>query len=827
MSRRPVPPPSAGDASTMLRIERRIALTFTAVLFITMLVLMAAGTVFYARLIHAEQERLALLVGATLEESVAGVQFAGKYRARMVLEELVRDNPALVYIEILDNDQFVLAHSDPARNDGPASPAGLDHALLTMADGQTRLDRLAGGGRQVIEVVEPLHGGYGAERTGVMRIGIHNDSTRAILGKGALPVGLMLLLASAVALPAISLISRRLGRPIRALALELNGILEHAPLLVGILDSQGGVVRASGMFWQRLGLDPAAPVRIGKALPGAPPPATSNSQGPVHRETEVTIQGEPRVLLTTHFPVLTAEDAGESRSCLIAADLTDLRRTSLERDRLAAAVQHADDLVMLVDPTGKITYTNPAFSRLTGYDRPGVSDLDPWRLIGADPEQAAEQREAVEQGQPWRGRVNIERADGSSFTCFLSLTRVPGEGDTWLGTVVLGRDVSREVELEEQLRQSQKMEAIGRLAGGIAHDFNNLLTIIGGRAELLTMLTAPGDPKAESLQSIHDAAIRAGRLNRQLLAFSRRQTLRTQDLDLGEVVDELMPMLERVIGEDIALHHQRDPQGWLIQGDVAQIEQILMNLVVNARDAMHAGGRIRIETTNVQLPAGERTEHPQLAPGDYVELAVTDTGAGIPREIRDKVFDPFFTTKGVGEGTGLGLATVHGIVRQSGGSIELSSRMGEGTCFSILLPRRSVSEAEQGTPADELEVPPGGTERVLVVEDEELVRETVVSMLEDAGYTTMEATSGDRALALLYQLDQPPDLILSDVVMPGMNGTELAAEIAVRYPKLPVLLMSGYPNVQTGDLDNVVVLPKPLGLFDLRRAVRDRLDERR
>ncbi len=816
--------PTAGEAGAMLRIERRIALAFSGIIITLLLILMAVGTFLYARMIHAEQERLALLVGATLEESVAGVQFAGKYRARMVLEQLVQDNPELVQIEILDTDLQVLAHSDPERNDGPATTAGLQLAELTLGDGEPRLARLHPVGLDIIEVMVPLAGGYGAGRTGVMRVGIRSPPTTTIIAQAALPVGLSLLLVWALSLPAITLISRRLGRPIRALALELSGILEHAPLIIGILDSRGAVMRASGLLRRTTGLDRGDPVRIDEALPGVLEDSASGGAAPVHRESRVVIGGEPRVLLTTHFPVIAGDDPSQHRSCIIATDLTDLHRTSQERDRLAAAVEHADDMVLLVDPTGRIAYTNPAFARLTGYGRDALDAIDPWALIGADPEQAAEQRAAVDQGQPWRGRVDIERPDGSSFACFLSLTRVPGEGGSWLGTVLLGRDVSREQELEDQLRQSQKMEAIGRLAGGIAHDFNNLLTIIGGRAELLTMLAAPDDPKTESLQSIHDAAIRAGRLTRQLLAFSRRQTMRSQDLDLGQVVDELMPMLERVIGEHIDLHFHRGDDGWLMQGDVAQIEQILMNLVVNARDAMPGGGRIRIETANYTLPAGERSEHPGLDPGDYVELAVTDTGAGIPPEIRDKVFDPFFTTKGVGEGTGLGLATVHGIVRQSGGSVELSSRMGEGTSFSILFPRRTADAATSDAPIHELEVPPGGTERVLVVEDEELVRETVTTMLEDAGYTTMEAISGDQALDLLVQLEQPPDLVISDVVMPGMSGPELAVELAARFPGLPVLLMSGYPDVQLENLDNVEVLPKPVGLFDLRRAVRDRLD---
>ena len=804
----------------MLRIERRIALTFSGILLALLLILMAVGTVFYARLIHAEQERLAQLVGATLEESVAGVQFAGKYRARMVLEQLVQENPALVYIEILDDDLQVLAHSDPSRNDGPATSAGLQLAELTLADGLPRLVRLHPVGLDIIEVIEPLVGGYGEGRTGVMRTGIRSDDTRTILARGAIPVGLTLLVVWALALPAISLLSRRLGGPIRAQALELAGILEHAPLLIGILDSEGTVIRASAQFWRSLGLETRPPILIHDALPGVPPPRAGSSDAPANRETGVTIQGEPRVLLTTHFPVIAGGDAERSRSCLIATDLTDLHRTSQERDRLAAAVEHADDLVMLVGPTGDIAYTNPAFARLTGYDREGVGSLHPWDLIGGDPQQAHEQREAVARGQPWRGRVEIERSDGSSFVCFLSLTHVPGEAGSWLGTVVLGRDVSREEELEEQLRQSQKMEAIGRLAGGIAHDFNNLLTIIGGRAELLTLLAEPDHPMNNGLQAIHDAAMRAGALTRQLLAFSRRQTLRAQDLDLGHVVEHMMPMLERVIGEDIELRYTPGTAGWLIHGDAAQIEQILMNLVVNARDAMKAGGNIDITTNHRPISAA----HPELEPGDYVELAVADTGCGIPPEIRDKVFDPFFTTKGVGEGTGLGLATVHGIVRQSGGAIELSSEPDQGTRFAILFPRHH-GEATRHGPADEEQLPPGGSERVLVVEDEAMVRETVIAMLDDAGYHTLEATSGHQALELLEGLEAPPALVLSDVVMPGMAGTELAAKLAVRHPWIKVLLMSGYPDVRTSDLAGVVVLPKPVGLLDLRRAVREQLDE--
>jgi len=378
----------------------------------------------------------------------------------------------------------------------------------------------------------------------------------------------------------------------------------------------------------------------------------------------------------------------------------------------------------------------------------------------------------------------------------------------------------------EQLRQSQKMEAIGRLAGGIAHDFNNLLTAILGYSELLLACLGPHDLQRKHVEEIKKAGDWAASLTRQLLAFSRRQVLQPKVLDLNGVVNTMDRMLRRVIGEDIDLVPVLDPALKHVKADPGQIEQVIMNLAVNARDAMPEGGQLTVETSNVMLDQAYANEHAPLVPGPYVMLAVSDTGIGIPAETQARIFEPFFTTKERGKGTGLGLATVYGIVKQSDGYIFVRSRPGQGTCFTIYLP--SIDE-----PVEAPAPPPplgcvGGSETVLLVEDEEIVRSFAHEVLTQNGYTVLVARHGHEALAISEQHTGPISLMVTDVVMPGMSGKELAVRFAPIRPDMRVLYISGYPEeagIRPAALDNATAyLQKPFTPDVLTRKVREVLD---
>jgi len=360
-------------------------------------------------------------------------------------------------------------------------------------------------------------------------------------------------------------------------------------------------------------------------------------------------------------------------------------------------------------------------------------------------------------------------------------------------TLSVMRDVTERRALQDQLRQAQRLEAICRLAGGVAHDFNNLLTVIGGATELAVDGIAPEDPNRRTLQEVREATMRAAQLTQQLLAFGRRQVLQAEVFDVRQVVRGCEHMLRRLIGEHIQLACQLGERVPCVHADRGQIEQVLVNLVVNARDAMSAGGQLTIRVEGVELSEEQCRAH-ELRPGPFVALSVIDTGVGIPAAVLEHVFEPFFTTKESGGGTGLGLATAHGIVQQSGGYVTVASRLGMGTAFVVHLP--AVTDAVEALP---LRPPvtiadPRGEETILLAEDEPAVREVTLRFLTSAGYHVVAAESGDEALTRLDGHDGPVDLLLTDVVMPGMSGPELATHVQQRYPDVRVLFMSGYPD---------------------------------
>ena len=391
----------------------------------------------------------------------------------------------------------------------------------------------------------------------------------------------------------------------------------------------------------------------------------------------------------------------------------------------------------------------------------------------------------------------------------------------------IGQDITGERQLEEQLRQALKMESVGRLAGGVAHDLNNLLLPILGYAELLLQDVSSGDPRHDYLSQIQRAATHAAALIRQLLAFSRKQVLETKTVSLNKVVDGFQPMLRRTIREDIELDVRLVPESGHIKADVAQVEQILINLAVNAQDAMPDGGRLVMETSDVVLDDACADAHGDVASGPHVMLAVTDTGVGMDPETLDRIFEPFFTTKEVGKGTGLGLATVYGIVRQHGGTIRVSSRPGRGATFRLYFPRVDPAAESAPEPPATVDVR-GGAETVLVVEDDDAVRALVCDVLGKHGYRVLDASGPDECLRLVEEGDATAHLLLTDVIMPGMNGRELYERLAERLPDLRVVYMSGYDDdaiAHHGILESGVdFIQKPVSVRTLAARVREALD---
>ncbi len=496
------------------------------------------------------------------------------------------------------------------------------------------------------------------------------------------------------------------------------------------------------------------------------------------------------------------------------------------------AIEQTVEGVIITDSESIILYVNPAFERITGYSRAELLGQTPRIFKNGEQDSAIYQEKwaTISAGEVWHGRlVNNNKKDGTLYTVDITITPVRDESGVIINYVGLQRDVTQELQLEEQYRQAQKMEAIGRLTGGVAHDFNNLLTSMMGYAGLILQTLPPDDPARRDIEGIQKTAERAANLTHQLLAFSRKQPLQPAVLSLNTLVTDVKKMLRRLISEDIELVTILEPTGGKVKADQGQLGQVIMNLVINARDAMPRGGKLTIETTTVEVDEAYADRHLSIQPGPYVMLAVSDTGTGMDEETRTQIFEPFFTTKREGKGTGLGLSTVYGIVKQSGGDIWVYSEPGWGTTFKIYLPCVEASTAPLSPQVGDRADVPVGSETILLVEDNAGVRDLARRILQEQGYTVLEAQDGQAALQAAADHNSPIHLLLSDVVMPGLSGQAVTEQLSQIEPNLKILFMSGYTDdtiAHHGVSSNngVAFLQKPFSFTTLARKVREVLD---
>jgi PAS domain S-box-containing protein len=512
----------------------------------------------------------------------------------------------------------------------------------------------------------------------------------------------------------------------------------------------------------------------------------------------------------------------------LVQDTHDRRVAEEARARLEMAVEQAGESIVITDTDGRIEYVNPAFERISGYSRTEAigRSTDFLKHEASDPALYQQLRTAMGNEQDWTGLIVNRRKDGTLYEEEAVISPVRDSSGHVVNFVAVKRDVTNERMMEEQLRQAQKMEAVGRLAGGVAHDFNNILTAILGYTDLLLTRAPEADPVRRGLLEIRNAGDRAANLTRQLLAFSRRQVLQPKVTNLNEVVTGIDRLLRRLIGEHIYIRTHLTERLGNVKIDPGQIEQVVVNLAVNARDAMPNGGTLTFETANVEHGEGYALRHRSIRPGRYVMLAITDQGTGMDEATRSRIFEPFFTTKEKGKGTGLGLATVYGIVNQSGGHIWVYSEPGQGTTFKIYLPR--VDEAADVAARDDAAPEGGRGETVLLVEDDLAVRNITRTILCDRGYTVLEAADGEEGLEVARTHSGRIDLVLTDVVMPAMGGLEMVEKLTVLRPDSKTLLMSGYPEnaaQQNGTLaSGTSFLMKPFRAETLLHKVRSVLD---
>lgn len=572
-------------------------------------------------------------------------------------------------------------------------------------------------------------------------------------------------------------------------------------------------------------------------------------QGPIDGiETAKILNGRadiPIVFLTAHADTGTIDRARTARPYGYLVKPFDERelattiemavyrhRSEAEARLLQQAIANASVGIVVATtrmPLLPITLCNAAFERMTGYPASEVIGRSPSFIEGldTDPGASGQVRAAIQAQRDTQVTLRVHGKDGRSFWVDLALSAVRNPVGEVTHFVFFFTEAGARKEAELALVQAQKVEAIGQLAGGVAHDFNNILAVITGYCEMAQRQTGAEHPARPRLDQILKAANRAADLTRQLLAFSRKQVLQPRPLDLNVVTAEAQKMLGRLIGENIEMVIKPGAFLGTVNADPGQIDQIIFNLAVNARDAMPRGGTLTLETRNVDLDEAYVAHHPQVVPGRYVMLGVSDTGIGMTQEVQSRAFDPFFTTKADGQGTGLGLATVHGIVRQSGGHIWLYSEPGRGTTFKIYLPRVDGPGPESvsaGSPGEA----PRGSETILLAEDTETLREVIRESLHEHGYVVLPTADGAEALALARAYLGPIHLLLTDVVMPKMGGADLAAALSESRPNLPVLFMSGYTDgalSQHGVLgENILLLEKPFSNSRLLQMVRTALD---
>jgi PAS domain S-box-containing protein len=687
----------------------------------------------------------------------------------------------VAYAMILDRDGRVAAHSQRPETVGTLlSGTELDRILSTDTTLAQELASPDAGA--LYDFAVPIR--VDAYRWGTARVGLSRRRMEAEIVATRRQLVVLAVLVLAGAGLASALVARRIARPVQQLA-------------------AGAVAISRGELVQRV--EPTTSDEIGQLAT-----AFNDMARQLHEQRSALI---------------------EQRTALEAAH-GELRHRFAELSDLKSYTDHIlDSLVngiVTLDLDGRVITLNGAAESLLGCPPVAAArGRHVAEVLAHAPELVASLQAAIQWRTGRTGTVTLPGRLGGVVPVEITTATLKGREGQDLGVIAIVRDLTVVRALEAQLRHAQKMEAVGRLAGGVAHDFNNLLTVITGRSQLLLLKLPPESPLRRDVELVEETAHRASALTRQLLAFSRKQMVQPRVVDLNEVVRGMETMLSRLIGEDISLATRLDPTAGAVRADPAQLEQMIVNLAVNARDAMPLGGRLTLETSFVRLDEAFARQHVGLRPGPHVRLVVRDTGVGMDGLIKTHLFEPFFTTKGPGKGTGLGLATVYGIVTQSGGAIRVDSEPGQGAAFTIDLPRVDAPADLRGDPRIPAAAP-HGSETVLLVEDEPEVRGLARDILHQQGYTVLAAADGDEALKIGREHGGPIHLLVTDVVMPQMGGRELADRLKAGRSETKVLYVSGYTDDailhQGVSETGTAFLPKPFTASVLAHKVREVLD---
>lgn len=636
-------------------------------------------------------------------------------------------------------------------------------------------------------------------------------------------------------------LQREADRSIREEREKLIDFTDNAPVGFFSVDEKGSFVFVNATLARWLGdsieklLDSALLHTYLEEPPQGAAPYDITEEGGARQVAEVIMKGPAgRTFLASVNQAVVKEADRRVRTRAVVHDLTEEKemRQALKasEDRFQRFFEEAPLGIAIINKDGVVEDCNASLAAMLGERAKKIEGQDLKSLIKAEDRDMVVQALArIDQGGQMEAPIEVTLKKEKELVAQLYARKFKGSDNIVLHFI----DLSEKKELEEKFVQSQKMQAIGQLAGGVAHDFNNLLTAMIGYCDLLLLRHKPGDPSFADIMQIKQNSNRASNLVRQLLAFSRQQTLRPKVHDVSEILTEVSYLIRRLIGANIDLELEHGQDIGLIKVDVGQMEQVLINLAVNARDAMESGGRLTISTESFTNTQPIKLISDDMPPGQWVKIAVTDTGCGIAEENMTRIFEPFFTTKGVGHGTGLGLATVYGIIRQTGGYLDVTSELDVGTTFTLYLHRLSDEEAAEGLsdtpePEEQTATDLTGTARIMLVEDEDAVRTFSTRALNNKGYEVLAAESGDSALKLFEeQGEKPIDLLVTDVIMPGMDGPTLVQHIRKASPKMKIIFISGYTEDKLKDHmgENIYFLPKPFTLKQLASKVKEVLDE--
>jgi PAS domain S-box-containing protein len=794
---------------TLIHFDRVMAWVFSIVVLLLMLIVAMLGSIFFSHISRKNEEALQETITSLLASSINRISFSGKYHARALVRQIIESQPRIKYIAIIDSDGKIIA--------GDLHDISDKEYLIkqVLKEQKTSFLDVLHNGDSVRQVAMPYASGYHNLTHGVIFVGISKSEVRRDILFTYMLLGGIIVLLSLSSLAATLLLSRKIARPVINLAWQYQEILDHAPLLIRICDGNGKLLGCSSLF--------AEMYKNESTLLSSEVRQVFEKNKCVEGEVTYSVEDQIKTFLVTSFPVL--QERGKTRqACSIALDISERKQAEEElrqlRNYLSNIIDSMPSVLVGVDAKGHVTQWNKQAEQVTGSIAGHVLGR---KLVDVLPYMSSEMQriaESIRSRQPSQ-KLNIPRQYNGSVL-YEDFTIYPLIANGVEGAVIRIDDVTKEHNLEEQLNHSRRIEAIGQLAGGIAHDFNNILAGITSAAELLKKHCGVLNEKDASLVDlILKASARAADLTYKLLTFGRKEIKVSTSVNIHNVIDETVAMLTRTLDKKISVVVEKNASAHSMVGDAASLQNALLNLGINASHAMPDGGVITIKTENIDLDSESVNINSfELSPGKYVKIQVNDTGCGIPPENIQKIFEPFFTTREQGKGSGLGLASVHGIVRTHHGAISVSSEEGSGSTFTILLPC-SKDKAEDIIKDNETVI--HGRGLVLLVDDEDVVLYTSTLMLEEMGYKVMSAHNGKEALEIFSKHYQEIKVVIMDMVMPVMNGREAFMEMRKIDENCKVIIASGFSrNEDIAELKAYGLagyIHKPYRDYDLSRLL--------